>query len=364
MASHFVALSDLHLGYDNSVLNDSVAQVHLAITIAELCNGATDRLILNGDTFEGCVPRDPGATDASGFNPFMHICAQGFFNALLSHIAIKELIFVWGNHDYSLWKKLAHSCGVSMFTGHTKNDVLLQRSGSDHPGATTFLDALIGPQRDKLTTIRSAYPNYILGHDYPYLAFHHGHFLDNLVLGQDPEIEYVGLSALTGIGRPKVNVNGDETVWSLYDKTEAFVAATWEPNSRARTLEWAMMRRMQPKTTQCFYYPSSPAPSSQPVDLVEPFNNTLGKNALWYANLLMVDDTTPAPIGPIDSPAYLFLGHDHLGGFKDFTAMDNRPWRAVNTGGWTNDGGEPHVHGHATVWPENANGPLVHCVRV
>ena len=364
MPTHFVVLSDLHLGYDNSVLNDSEAQIHLASEIAKLCNGATDRLILNGDTFEACVPHNAGIYNSAGFNPFMISCAQSFFTALLSHISIRDLIIVWGNHDFSLWKKIAAACQLSPFTNLSKNDVLLQCNGVTLPGASANLDELIGPQRLKLSSIRSAYPNFILGHDYPYLAFHHGHFLDNLVLGQDAEAKYIGLLALTGVGRPKVNVNDDETVKSLYDKTEAFVAATWEPNSRARSLEWAMLRRMQPQTSRCAFYPSSPAPSSNPIDPSEPFNDTLGSNVLWYANLLMTDTTAPSPIGPATAPAYLFLGHDHLGGFKDIVAMDNHPWKIVNTGGWTNDGGEPKVHGHVTVWSENANEPLVHCVHI
>ena len=36
MPSHFVALSDLHLGYDNSILNDHSSQEHLAIDFAEV----------------------------------------------------------------------------------------------------------------------------------------------------------------------------------------------------------------------------------------------------------------------------------------------------------------------------------------
>jgi hypothetical protein len=364
MASHFVALSDLHLGYDNSVLNDHGAQEHLAGEIAKLCEGETDRLILNGDAFEACVPRGAGTYDPAGFTPFVASCARGFFEAILTNINVESLIIVWGNHDYALWKRLAASCGVPTFTNLTKGDILLQHDGQDLPGATSFLDDLIGPGRLNFSRIRSAYPNYILGRYWPYLAFHHGHFLDDLVIGQDEEARYIGLRMLTGVGRPAVNVNDDETVKSIHDKTDAFVAATWEYNSKARELEWAMIRRLQTQPTQCSYFPEDKAPSELLVATVEPFGGDLGKNALWYANVLMADDTTPAPLGRTDDPSYLFVGHDHRGGFKHLVGMDGRAWQIVNTGGWTNDGGGPHVHGHVTLWAKNEDTPSVHCISV
>ena len=364
MSTHFVAISDLHLGYDNSVLNDHGAQEHLASEIARLCDGETDRLILNGDTFEACVPRGSGTYDPAGFTPFMASCARGFFEALLTNLTIESLIIVWGNHDYALWKRLASTCGVPSFTNLTKGDILLQHDGQTLPGAAAFLDDVIGPGRLKFARIRSAYPNYHLGRYWPYLSFHHGHLLDDLILGREDEAKYLGLRVLTGVGRPNVNVEGDETIKSICDKTESFIASTWEYNSRARELEWAMLRRMQSQPSPCSYYPAEKAPSNQPVATVEPFSDGLGKNALWYANVLMADSTTPTPIGRADAPSYLFLGHDHRGGFKNLSAMDNRPWRVINTGGWTTDGGNSAIHGHVTLWAKNEDAPSVHCVRV
>jgi hypothetical protein len=364
MPTHFVALSDLHLGYDNAILNEHGSQERLAGEIAKLCGGQTDRLILNGDAFEACVPRGAGTYDSAGFSPYMASCARGFFEAILTNITVESLIIVWGNHDYALWKKVAASCGVPAFTNFTKGDVLLQHDGQDLPGATSFLDDVIGPGRLKFARIRSAYPNYNLGRYWPYMTFHHGHFLDDLILGQDTDAQYLGLRVLTGIGRPDINVNDDETVKSIYDKSETFVAATWAHNSKAREIEWAMIRRMQSGSSQCSYYPTEKAPSELPVAAIEPFNNGLGKNALWYANVLMLDSTTPAPLGHADSPSYLFVGHDHQGGFKNVMGMDNRPWKIVNTGGWTNDGAGPAVHGHVTLWAKNEDAPSVHCIHV
>ena len=112
MTAHFVALSDLHLGYENSVLNDHDAQGRLAEEIAKLCEGATDRLILNGDAFEACVPRGAGTYDPAGFTPFVASCARGFFEAILTNINVESLIIIWGNHDYALWKRLATTCWI------------------------------------------------------------------------------------------------------------------------------------------------------------------------------------------------------------------------------------------------------------
>lgn len=364
MPVHFVALSDLHLGYDNSVLNSLSAQRKLAAEISRLCGGQTDRLILNGDTFEACVPKDAGTSDPLGCSPYMGTCSRQFFAELLECVKVDSLILVWGNHDFALWKKIAASSGISTFTNNTKGDVLLQNNGQDLDGVSPFLDDLIGSSsRRKIGRIRSAYPNYTIGRSWPYLTFHHGHFLDDLVLGQDNEAAYIGLRALTGVGRPSVNIHDDETVKSIHDKTQAFVGATWALNSKARQLQWAIIRRFEDHP-KCEFYPQDPTVNSLPVSTSEPFHQPLGKNAEWFANVLIADPTTPAPLGAGSDPSYLFLGHDHQGGFQNLKAMGDLPWRIVNTGGWTRDGGGPEIHGHVTLWDKNENSPQVHCLRI
>ena len=362
MSSHFIALSDLHLGYDHTLLGTRDAQENLAEMLADLCSGETDRLILNGDTFEGCVPYTAGQVDDCGYSPAMADAGRNFFEAIASKVRIRDLIIVWGNHDYAVWKKLAADCGVSTFTNNCRDDVVLQKGGHVLGGAGAFLDDVIGPARSNLGLIKSAYPNYILGSGWPYLVFHHGHFLDDLVLGQDPEIEYEALRLLTGHGRPDVNINDELTLEALHTKTDAFIASTWELNSKARQLEWSMIRRSE-KNPKCSFYPTC-VPGALPVPSTEPQDPQLGHRAPWYANLLTADPTTPPPIGPLDTPSYLFIGHDHAGGFADFTGMDGAAWKYVNTGGWTNDRGSNAVHGHVTVWLKDEMAPSIHCVAV
>jgi hypothetical protein len=104
MPARHVCLSDLHLGYEKSVLNDPAAQDHLIDQIAKLCGGSTDRLILNGDCFEGCVPIGAGDHDVAGFNPRMAEISRSFLQKFTDKILATSLVILWGNHDYCLWQ--------------------------------------------------------------------------------------------------------------------------------------------------------------------------------------------------------------------------------------------------------------------
>ena len=361
MPTNFIVLSDLHLGYELSVLSDPRAQDRMVAELAELCHGSTDRLILNGDCFEACIPRDAGRYDPLGFSPFMAETARSFFGKLTSKIAVESLVILWGNHDFALWRRVAAACGVKTYTNGTRGDVLLQHDGQVMPGAEAFLRDVVGPTASSFARIRSAYPNYVLGRYWPYLTFHHGHFLDDLIIGKDADAKYLGLRVLIGQGRPPVNVAGDETVLSLHQKTEAFIATMWEYNSRAREVEWAIIRRGDARIV-CPSYPAPPTPSL--VLNPENFYDDLGKNVEWYVNVLMADDTTPPPISSSAMPSYLFVGHDHLGGSRDVVGMDGKPWRVVDTGGWTSDNQHAGLHCHATMWFEDDERPTIYCLGV
>ena len=361
MSAHFVALSDLHLGYDSSVLNDPAAQDQVVDAIADLCGGATDRLVLNGDCFEACVPQDAGQHDAAGFPPSVAEASRSFFQKFTKKITCTSLVILWGNHDLCMWQRLAASCGVPVFTNDQKGDVLLQHDGQILPGAESFLVDVIGPEAcSKLLRVRSAYPNYILGRYWPYVVFHHGHLLDKLILGWEPEVDYMALKVLIGEGRPGVSRDGNETIASIHQKTEAFINAMWRFNSKARAEEWAMIRRIQ-KIHTCPFYPID---STEEVVGSELQGDQLGSQMQWYANTLMLDSTTPGTIGPANLPAYLFIGHDHDGGKADITGLDGRNWKLINTGGWTRDRNEKTLHQHVVIWNEDADEPSVHCIRI
>ena len=364
MPANFVALSDLHLGYELSVLNDPAAQNRVVEELADLCSGKTDRLILNGDIFEGCVPSDAGTCDPAGFSPRVAQVSRSFFQKIADKIEVASLVFVWGNHDYTMWRHLATSCKTRTFTNDVREDFLVRRDGGNARGSEAFLSDVIGPAHAKFARIRSAYPNYILGHGWPYLVFHHGHFLDDLVIGRETEAKYLGLKILTGQERPAVDIDGEETVISIHAKTEAFVAALWEYDSRARELEWAIFRRGEiDDRLTCLNYPQAQE-THREITSLETFYDDLGRNAEWYTSVLTADPTTPPPIGPSTMPSYLFVGHDHLGGDKVLPGMDGKSWRVVNTGGWTSDGKHGSLHCHTVVWYPNDDAPKVYCLKV
>jgi len=362
MAAHFIALSDLHLGYDESVLNDPKAQENLANEMAVICGGQAGRLVLNGDCFEGCVPRDAGEHDRYGYPPSMATAARSFFEKVTERIKFESLILVWGNHDYAMWKRLAASCGVPVFTNNLKGDVLLQRDGEIIKGANSFIEDVIGPASKKFPRIRSAYPNYILGRYWPYLVFHHGHLLDDLVLGGHGDAAYLALRLLIGEGKPTVNIGGEETIESIHKKTDAFIAAMWKFNSNVREEEWAIIRRGN-EGKRCPSFPDEVA-SAWKIVTEEKQAEPLGRLAPWYINTLMADATTPGAIGPTTHPCYLFIGHDHGGGTMDISALDGRPWKLINTGGWTADGGCREPHSHVVVWNTSDDKPISVCVKI
>jgi hypothetical protein len=358
MPASIVAFSDLHLGYDRCVLNDPAVQDRVVEEVADLCEGSTDRLILNGDCFEGCVPRDAGTYDAAGFSPIMASTVRSFLQKFTGKIATTSLVILWGNHDYSLWSRLASACGVPTFTNNMKGDVLLQHDGCILPGSESFISDVIGPASSKLQRIRSAYPNYVLGKNWPYVIFHHGHLLDTLILGWLPDIDYLALKILIGARQPKVDQGMD--MFAIHAATESFISGMWKFNSKARAEEWAILRRTE-KAHICPYHPSGMVPA-----LVgdEPQGRQLGEQAQWYVNTLMMDPTTPGAIGSSKDPCYLFIGHDHDGGKMDVSGLDGKPWKIVNTGGWTSDRGEETPHTHVVIWDEDANEPTVRCLSV
>jgi hypothetical protein len=259
-----------------------------------------------------------------------------------------------------MWKKVADSCHVDTFTNATKGDVVLQSGGQSLTGAESFLASVIGNSRWGFDRIRSAYPNYVLGRSWPYLVFHHGHFLDRLILGQEDDAKYAGLKILMGADRPQINVNDENTVKDLHSKTANFIGCMWSLNSKIRELEWDLIRRGTQPGNCCFY----PELGKSKWVEKEKQGASLGDRAKWYSDILLSDSTTPAPLGQPFAPSYLFIGHDHGGGFDKLKGLDGRNWQLVNTGGWTMDDRRKEIHGHITVWNKSSDFPQSCCAAV
>ena len=253
------------------------------------------------------------------------------------------------------------ACGVSTFTNDQAEDVCLLNQGCALPGAEPFLVDVLGPEACGLRKITSAYPNYVLGRQWPFVVFHHGHLLDKLVLGWEEAADYLALKVLVGQGSAQVSPCGDETLAEIVRKTSPFVQSMWRYNSRARAAEWQVLRWLGGKR-RCPYYPEGGEGSG--VCGEESQGPDLGAQAKWYLDVLAADPTTPSILGPSTAPSYFFVGHDHGGGSQDVPGLDGHDWKLVNTGGWTRDHGEEAPHAHVVVWRADASKPYTHCVRV
>lgn len=359
MPSHFVCLSDLHLGYDRSFLTNRDCHARIAGEVSRLAGGSTKRLILNGDCLEACVPARVGEHDAAGFPAAASEASSSFFAALLARLPVEEIVLVWGNHDFCLWQRLAQACGVPTFTNDMAADACLQSHGHVLPGAESFISEILSSAALEVPKITAAYPNYVLGRQWPFVVFHHGHLLDRMVLGWEDAVDYLALRAIIGQGSPGVSPDGDDSLAAICRKTSPFVAAMWRYNSPARAAEWQFMRRFG-KRQACPYYPSLDVGAVG----AEPQGEGLGAQAKWYLETLVTDPTTPSTLGPSAAPSYLFVGHDHGGGDMSVEGLDGHDWRVVNTGGWTRDLGELAPHAHVVAWEVGAEAPSTYCVRV
>jgi hypothetical protein len=309
--------------------------------------GALNRLILNGDCFEGCVPKDAGSClGNTRISPFTSQVSQSFFKLLIDRVDLNELVIVPGNHDWAIWRDLVHSVGF--VTG-------LRPLNADFLAASSVIDGLVGPSnKAKIAKTVISYPAYFLGSQWPYCAFHHGHFLDDLVIGQGSAEEYHALAVIGTKDRPAVNLDDNETLSSLSKSTDSFLNGLWWPNSKARALAWAMFRR-DSANLHCNGMPGSEGLAS---------NTT--KNLEWFINVLMADSLAPFPNKTNSSSlGYLFVGHDHVGGEGTVEGPDGFVFKVINTGGWTDDGGKGIVpHGHLVMWEKGATEPIVETVKV
>jgi len=363
----FVVLSDMHLGYDRSILNNQEAINKLAAEIGKACGGNedqkgfTEKLVLNGDCFEICIPLDTGFKYGT-ISPFTSTVSSAFFAALAETTRVNEIVIVPGNHDWSLWRQLlVNNSRVPNFPCTGYSPYRLKHLGISPVNIEQVIWPLFGNSYDKYHTISVAYPTFFLGLQWPYCAFHHGHFLDSLVLGHDAPEKYYALSAAGVSSQPNVILDDTETLRSVSLKTDSFVNSLWKANSVSRELMWALIRRDE-AALHCL---SVPASGSRPVT-GEKVADMLGANLQWFTDMLIMDTYAPFPATKNkDYPSYLFIGHDHYGGIKDIAGPDGFNWRVINTGGWTDDGNKgitPHCH--IAVWPKGANAPELIAVRV
>lgn len=356
MAAHFVAMSDMHLGYDRSVWTDPRAFDLVAEAVADLCGGSTQYLVLDGDAFEACVPARVGEWDAARFPAATVKASRAFFAALTSRVRVGRLVLVWGNHDFCLQEVVEP--GASPSPGTVLSSC---NGGVVVPSAEKFLNDFLGFSGGTISSVQTAYPNFQLsplGVGGPLVVFHHGHLLDPLVLGWDPEVDYLALDLLVGGGRSQVS--REDTAWAVACATRRFISAMWELNSKSRAEEWAVLRRLQDRHT-CGYYPADP--SGFTLVGAEVQGPGIGGQVPWYLTASAPEFPCPPPSSP-GAVGYLVVGHDHAGGNADVGLVAGREWRLLNLGGWTTDRGETKPHSHVAVWEEGDQEPSLYSVRV
>ena len=350
MEPSFVCISDTHLGYDRSLLNDLDAQDILATEMGRLCGGSggvvprkgkVDYLILNGDIWEGCIPKDAGAEAVAGVTPFLGQVSRTFFAALDRHLEYGQLVIVPGNHDFTLFRPQSYP-----------THILPQQTNHVEPLSPT-LRALLFPPSLQHTIMGVAPSVFFLRDMWPYTSFHHGYFLDDLIIGQGDQYQYVALDCY----RPSIQRDGRETLRYLQEQTHWLLQTTYPTNSSIRDREWAIIRRDEYalRCPRASWIDKGCSIAAMEVGI----NPQLGKNLDWFLSVLMNDPWAPSlPVDFVSTsktaeaptkPSHFIMGHDHYGGQGTYDT-DGMPFVVLNTGGWTDDGGAGiHPHGHV-VW--------------
>ena len=233
-----LCLSDLHLGDPRSVLSNPEVAAEVAAQLAEISTGAISELVLNGDVWEECVPGNmDDRTD--GIATSVRHGSQIFFGALFEKIDVGKVVYVPGNHDLSLWRWYSRTSLGAPTTCTHYNGMEIDRKR--WPWSVLFGSSWSG------RPLIASYPIYwdkSVGPDYPLLVFTHGHLLDPLVRGSDPEAEYLALAAL---GCRRSVLPSDLTrISALAEVVDDFCSSLWTRYSRRdNTFFNYVMRRIE-----------------------------------------------------------------------------------------------------------------------
>ena len=125
--------------------------------------------------------------------------------------------YIPGNHDLCLWDWYARSRGL--FTLPPTTGLPLTPIGTTGPG-TSFSPS----STESLDISYPIYHDVSVGADFPVLIFTHGHLLDPLVRGEDPDYEYEALAAL---GCQPTKCLGETSVEGLARSVHDFVLSLW-----------------------------------------------------------------------------------------------------------------------------------------
>lgn len=170
-----LALSDLHLGEEESLLNVSEGKKNIIQTtvkkINELSKGnenfesGIEKLILVGDIAELSEAKDQQAYETT----------KSFFSSLLSEVSVQEIIYIVGNHDHHLWVEALRQ---DQEKGHYKDCMPKTKTFIDDP--EIFAKKCL-PTDHSVGKIRVGYPYHMIEIDDSCFFFDHGHLFSGLL---------------------------------------------------------------------------------------------------------------------------------------------------------------------------------------
>lgn len=378
-----LCLSDLHLGDARSVLSHGTIADDVVLYIKGLAAGPEggDRpkvgtLVLNGDIWEECVPSGMVKLAPEDiFQPAVLNASIHFFGRLFSALDIGRVVWVPGNHDRSLWQMWC-----KWTQNHFHEDDFRYQPSAITPYTGVVADMLTEDRwhslfgylfdRAKVASFEVSYPAFVAkpyADNFPFILWTHGHLLDPLVRGQEPDVVYLGLRAL-GCPRPHVPVDARDidSVRQIAELTDDFTLKLWERYSER---DWVYSNKIMRRLDHPHSCPlNQPCPAAGPQTLgvsrvwegSDPFAASDGQMASvpWFLDVVIADPGLPTPVGNLrpqaDSSAFIkpsciCFGHDHLGSQR-MISSSGVPFFAADSGGWTSEYDGHRPHSHVLIW--------------
>lgn len=373
------AISDLHLGDrdegNGSVLSFPSVCKNFVGQLADITHGVIDTLVIDGDGFEACVPSRTieenylHKTTIFGLYNSVVEDSRRFWDILTASIKVNSLVWVPGNHDFSLYLEMLADYPPARSPENPSNGIV-----SPYSGYNLSSDKVRGLFGSKIPTIKAAFPNFVYseeGQNWPIALFTHGHLFDSQVLEpSEGFLSAIGLFAETGHVFDKIpqefDVDPGQWMKKLVSLTTERVSSIWTQNLdliKEEVYNYAQRRKIhivcgeRPKTAGQHVWLAA----LQGCGLEDPVNHHLK----WYCDGFMQDWS---PILPTPrTTSYFIKGHTHFGGANTFESLDGAPFQLYDLGGWTLDaiGHKDNVpHTHALVWDQFPETPKMYAFNV
>ena len=346
-----VCLSDLHLGDIACLLNDPARANQVADQVAACCGGSIGALVLNGDVWEQCIPSHDGGPPDRGFHPMVCQASQGFFGRLLDQTKVGKIVLVPGNHDLTLWHRMAASLGMNTVYTPPSGTLIQPEQSQD---VRDFFGKL-WPAR-AMPEMRVAYPNYASDTHFPYVLFHHGHLLDSFVLGWEQSWKD-RLLHVFGVGPATVDRDA-RSMRELAVATHPFILGLWREDSDLDRMYWNNINRRFEHPQSCELAGCGDQMIGDNVHPTSPRDGCL-PNVSWYLGIALSDPELPVPVESFDRSgkqpddftkrSCFVFGHDHLGS-RSTTFVRGVPFAVRDSAGWTKEYDDHHPHTHFLAW--------------